>query len=50
MSEKDRRIMEVFGKVVPQLNELDKEILLAFGEGVALMASRLRDAPAQDSA
>lgn len=40
MSEKDIRIMETFGKVVPNLSELDKEKLLAFGEGVALMAER----------
>lgn len=50
MSEKDIQIMKTFEMVVPQLNELDKEILLAFGEGVALMASRLRDVPTQDSA
>lgn len=42
MSEKDKQIMETFGKVVPNLSELDKEKLLAFGEGVALMAERQR--------
>lgn len=40
MSEKDKKIMETFRKVVPNLSELDKEKLLAFGEGVALMAER----------
>lgn len=49
MSEKDKRIMDTFGKVIPNLSETDKEKLLAFGEGVALMAERLR-ANAQDSA
>lgn len=49
MSDKDKRIMETFGKVVPNLSELDKEKLLAFGEGVALMAERQR-AGQQDSA
>lgn len=43
MSEKDKKIMETFGKVVPNLSEFDKEKLLAFGEGIALMADRLRD-------
>lgn len=49
MSEKDKQIMETFGRVVPNLSEADKEKLLAFGEGVALMAERQR-AGAQDSA
>ena len=51
MSEKDKLIMATFEKVVPNLSEIDKEKLLAFGEGVALMAERLRAAErAQDSA
>lgn len=48
MSEKDKKIMETFGKVVPNLSELDKEKLLAFGEGVAIMAeSRRAEQPSQ---
>lgn len=50
MSEKDKQIMDTFGKVIPNLSELDKEKLLAFGEGVALMAERLRAGAAQSSA
>lgn len=50
MSEKDKRIMETFGEVVPQLSELDKEKLLAFGEGIALMAGRQRADVVQESA
>ena len=51
MSEKDKQIMETFGKVIPNLSELDKEKLLAFGEGVALMAERQRaQADTQSSA
>lgn len=50
MSEKDKQIMDTFGKVIPNLSEADKEKLLAFGEGVALMAERLRAGRAQDSA
>lgn len=43
MSEKDKQIMETFGKVVPNLSEIDKEKLLAFGEGVALMVEKQRE-------
>ena len=50
MSERDKQIMETFGKVVPNLSEADKEKLLAFGEGVALMAERQKAERAQDSA
>ena len=35
MSEKEKKILETFGKVVPELSELEKERLLAFGEGLA---------------
>lgn len=42
MSEKDKLIMDTFGKVIPLLSELDKEKLLAFGEGMTLMAERQR--------
>ena len=50
MSEKDKQIMDTFGKVIPNLSEIDKEKLLAFGEGVALMAERLRADRQQSSA
>lgn len=55
MSDMEKRIMETFEKVVPQLSELGKEKLLIFGEGVALMAEQQRtgnptQATAQDSA
>lgn len=43
MSERDKQIMDTFGRVVPHLSEIDKEKLLAFGEGVALMAERLHE-------
>lgn len=49
MSEKDKKIMDTFGKIIPNLSELDKEKLLAFGEGVALMVEKLRR-DVQDSA
>lgn len=50
MSERDKQIMDTFGKVIPNLSENDKEKLLAFGEGMALMADRIRTERAQDSA
>jgi len=50
MSEKDKRIMETFERVVPNLSEIDKEKLLAFGEGVALMAERQRSGLTHGSA
>lgn len=50
MSEKDKQIMETFERVVPNLSEVDKEKLLAFGEGVALMAERSQADRQQSSA
>lgn len=34
MSEKQKQILETFDKVIPHLSELEKEKLLAFGEGL----------------
>lgn len=42
MSEKDKCIMDIFGKVIPQLSEMEKERLLAFGEGLAFKAEQQR--------
>lgn len=33
MSEKEERILKTFGDVMPDLPELEKEKLLAYGEG-----------------
>lgn len=38
MSEKEKQIMETFGKVIPKLSELEREKLLSFGEGMAFKA------------
>lgn len=38
--EKGRQILEIFGKVIPGLSEMEKEKLLAFGEGMAFMADQ----------
>ena len=40
MSEKEKQILETFGKTIPKLNEMEKEKLLAFGEGMAFMAEQ----------
>lgn len=34
MSEKQRQILDTFDKVIPHLSDLEKEKLLAFGEGL----------------
>ena len=38
MTETEARLRDVFEKVFPALSELDKEKLLAFGEGMAFKA------------
>lgn len=40
MSEKEKKILETFGEVLPKLSELEKEKLLSFGEGMAFKAQR----------
>lgn len=35
MSEKEKKILETFGKVIPDMSELEREKLLSFGEGIA---------------
>lgn len=34
MSEKERQILETFSRLIPRLSDLEKEKLLAFGEGL----------------
>lgn len=46
MSEREKQILDTFRKVIPQLSELEKEKLLAFGEGVALMKEQGHTEPA----
>ena len=40
MSEKEKQILNTFGKLVPNLSEMEKEKVLAFGEGMAFMVDR----------
>lgn len=42
MSEKDKKIMETFARILPGLSDLEKEKLLAFGEGMAFKAAQLQ--------
>ena len=44
MSEKEKKILETFSEVVPKLSEIDKERLLAFGEGLAFKAKQQKPA------
>ena len=38
ISEKEIQILTVFGKVIPMLSDMEKERLLAFGEGMVFKA------------
>lgn len=40
MSEKEKKILETFGKVIPDLSEMEIEKLLSFGEGMVFMKGR----------
>lgn len=42
MTDKDKRVVESFGNLLPKLSELDKERLLIFGEGMAVKAEEYR--------
>lgn len=35
MSEKEKKILDTFEKVLPEMTELEREKLLSFGEGIA---------------
>lgn len=35
MSEENKKILETFEKVLPDMTELEREKLLSFGEGIA---------------
>ena len=49
MSEKEKKILETFGKVIPDLSEMEKEKLLSFGEGMAFMKGKRDVYITQDS-
>ena len=47
MSERENKILETFEKVLPSLSELERERLLAFGEGMAFKADTAGKSPEQ---
>ena len=40
MSEKENKIMDTIGELIPTLTDLEKEKLIAFGEGMAFMKAQ----------
>lgn len=40
MSEKDTRILDVFARLIPKLDEQEKTTVFAFGEGMAFVAQQ----------
>ena len=43
MSEKEKQILDTCEKVIPNLNDLEKEKLLSFGEGMAFMKDKQKE-------
>ncbi len=43
MSEREKKILETFSKAIPGMSELEKEKLLAFGEGMAFMVNQKQE-------
>lgn len=44
MTEKEKKILNVFVALIPKLSELDKEKLLSFGEGMAFKTDLQQEA------
>lgn len=49
MSEQEKKILDTISGVLPSLSEMDRERLLAFGEGMAFKAGMEKTNRAQDS-
>lgn len=43
MSDKEKKIIETFEKVIPNLTDVEKEKLLSFGEGMAFKVVQQED-------
>ena len=41
MTEKEKKIFETFGQVIPKLSESDKSYLLGLGEGMAIKTAQV---------
>lgn len=50
MSDKERKIMEKCGELVPRLSEMEKEKFLSFTEGVAFITAMQQQTRTCDSA
>lgn len=43
MSEREKKILDTFSKAIPGMSDLEKEKLLAFGEGMAFMVEQKKE-------
>lgn len=43
MSENEKKILETFEKVLPDMTELEREKLLSFGEGIAFKTAEQKN-------
>ena len=50
MTEQEKKVTEVFGRLLPKLNEIDKARTLGYLEGMAAMVARPREDTKQDAA
>ena len=50
MTEKEKKIMQTCGALVPRLTEQEKDRFLSFTEGMAFLSSRSRSIMTRDSA
>ena len=49
MSEKEKKILETFEKVLPELSEMEREKLLSFGEGMAFMKEKQKESSEKEA-
>ena len=45
MLNKEKKILDVFSRAISKMSEQEREKLLAFGEGMAFMASQQKQSP-----
>ena len=43
MTEKEKKILDTFGKAIPNLTESEKERLLIFGEAIGMIRDKPKD-------
>lgn len=49
MSDKEKKIMEIFARIIPKLSENDKSYLLGYGEGMAARVEREGEKAAKEN-